>query len=469
MRKQAVKIVEILNKAGHEALLVGGCVRDILLGKEAKDYDIVTSARPDQVEKLLSKTIPVGKQFGVIKTIEAGHEFEIATFRKDLEYQDGRRPKAVIFAEARDDAQRRDFTINGLFLDPYPQIREKHESQGAIVCKTKNGMVIDYVGGLVDLKKKIIRFIGDPKERIAEDNLRILRAIRFKNALKFKYDLKTQDAVKKLARKIKNVSSERIREELNAMLRLENREKAIEDLSKSGVLKYILPEVEKTKGINQPKIYHKEGDVFRHTLDCLDALPPDAALTLSWGVLLHDIGKPHTYFKDKTRIKFYGHAKHGAKLAYKICTRLKFSKIETQEITWLVENHMILGDIPKMRVAKKRKWLHDHRFKYLLALLKADALGTEPHDLSLYNKLKIMWKRELKRSLPPKRIVSGYDIMAEFNLSPGPKIGELLEIVYDAQIEGKFKTKKQGLKFLKKYIKPSDNLRQSSPNSSNKN
>lgn len=452
MRKQAVKIVEILNKAGYEALLVGGCVRDILMGKEPKDYDIVTSAKPYEVEKLLSKTIPVGKQFGVIKVLEAGHEFEIATFRKDLEYQDGRRPKGIIFAEARDDAQRRDFTINGLFLDPYPKIREKHELKGAIVKKFKEGLVIDYVGGLSDLKKKIIRFIGNPKERIAEDNLRILRAVRFKNVLKFKYDLKTQNAVKKLSRKIRNVSAERVREELNSMLRLENKEEAIENLSKLGVLKYILPEVENTKGVKQPKIYHKEGDVFRHTLDCLKALPSDAALTLSWGVLLHDIGKPYTASKDKKRIRFNGHAKYGAKLSYKICRRLKFSSIETQEITWLVQNHMILGDIPKMRIAKKRRWLHDHRFKYLLGLLKVDALGTKPHDLSLYHKLKRMWKRELKRPLPPKKLVTGNDIMSEFNLSPGPKIGELLEIAYDAQLEKKFKTKKQGLKLLKKYI-----------------
>ncbi len=452
MKKTATKIVEILNKAGHEALLVGGGVRDLLLGKEPKDYDIVTSAKPDQVEKLLSKTIPIGKKFGVIKAIEEGHEFEIATFRKDLEYQDGRRPKGVLFAEAREDAQRRDFTINGLFFDPYPQIKEKHETQGAIVKKLKGGLVIDYVDGLKDLKKKTIRFIGNPKKRITEDHLRILRAVRFKNALEFKFNPETQKAVKKLAAKIKKVSAERIREELNAMLRLENREEAIENLSKLGILKHILPEVEKTKGVKQPKIYHKEGGVFRHTLDGLKALPSDAALTLVWGVLLHDIGKPDTATKGKTRIRFNGHAKHGAELAYKICKRLKFSRIETQEITWLVEYHMILGDIPKMRVAKKRRWLHDHRFKYLLALLKADALGTKPHDLSLYNKLKRMWKRELARPLPPKRLVNGNDIMVEFNLSSGPKIGEFLEIVFDAQLEGKFKTKKQGLKFLKKYI-----------------
>jgi poly(A) polymerase len=392
----------------------------------------------------------VGKQFGVIKVIEKGAEFEIATFRKDLEYQDGRRPKGIIFAEAREDALRRDFTINGLFYDPWLGRVEKHK--GARIEKFKNGLVIDYVGGLEDLKKKILRFIGEPKKRIAEDNLRILRAVRFKSALKFKYDPETQAATSKTAYKITNVSAERIREELNAMLKLEDRERTIEDLSKLGILKYILPEVEKMRRVRQPKIYHKEGDVFTHTLDCLKALPSDVSLTLCWGVLLHDIGKPHTFFKDKKRIRFNGHAKYGAKLAYKICRRLKFSKTDTEEIVWLVEKHMILGDIPKMRKAKKRKWLHDPRFKYLLALLKADAQGTEPHDLSLYNKLKRIWKTELAKPLPPKRLISGNDIMKKFNLPSGPKIGELLEIAYDAQLEGKITTKKQGLKLLTKYI-----------------
>lgn len=444
MSKIALDIVKKLRKAGYQAYWAGGCVRDQLLGLMPKDYDIVTSAKPAEIEKLLEKTIPVGKQFGVVIAVRGNEHFEIATFRSEGKYTDARRPDRVFWAGAKKDAERRDFTVNALFYDP---IEKK---------------VIDYVGGQDDLKNKIIRFVGNPDERIKEDNLRLIRAIRFKNILGFEYEPKTWQAIKKNAAKIKGISAERLRDELNKILFDKNRVVAIEDLSASGILKIILPEAEAMKGVQQPDQFHKEGDVYVHTLYALRSLPKNAPLHLVWAVFLHDIGKPRTITFPKTasdRIRFNGHVVASAEIANEILRRLKFSNYEKRLIVWLVENHMIIGDIPKMRLAKQRRFLIDPRFPILLRLHKADALGSRPvdlsyykKDLSLYEKAKDLLAEEKKRP-KIKKLIDGTDLIREFNLEPGPKIGKLLKMIEIAQLEGKISKKKDALDLVKKVLK----------------
>ncbi len=289
MKKTALQIVKKLQKAGHQAFWVGGCVRDILMGKTPKDFDIVTSATPDEVEKLLKKTIPVGKKFGVMLAVENGHHFEIATFRTEKGYKDARRPDKVFWAKAEDDAKRRDFTINSLFYDP-------------VTKKVK-----DFVSGQKDIKNKILRFIGPADKRIQEDHLRILRAIRFKNTLGFKFDPKAKQALQKNANLVISVSGERIRNELNKMLADSSRLQSLQDLDNLGILKHILPELENCKGAEQPPQFHSEGDVFVHTLIAVKNLPAKCKLSVVWAVLLHDIGKPATW-------KIREHPKYGKRI-----------------------------------------------------------------------------------------------------------------------------------------------------------
>ncbi len=435
MEKTSIEIVKDLKSHGFEAYWAGGTVRDLLMGKTPKDYDIVTSAKPEQIESILEKTVPIGKKFGVILAVKNGHHFEVATFRSDAAYTDGRRPDAVYFTNAKEDALRRDFTINGMFYDPL----------------TKK--VFDFVGGQEDLKNKTLRFIGDPDERIKEDNLRILRAIRFKNLFSLKYAPLTFRALKKNACLVENVSAERIKDELTKILLLPGRESAFLELDKAGILKCILPELLCLKGIRQPEIYHKEGDVFTHTILCLEALPDKVSEELAWAVLFHDIGKPDT-FAVKDRIRFNQHAEVGAKIVDKIAKRLKFSNSLTENIKWLVGHHMMVGDIPKMKKTRQAHWVNHPLFSELLELLRADALGAKPKDLSLYNKLKKLLKQKEEKLLPlPEKLLTGKDLIKRFNLKPGPKVGEILEKVHLAQLEEKIRTKKEALELVKNLIK----------------
>jgi tRNA nucleotidyltransferase/poly(A) polymerase len=443
MKNVAKDIVKTLQDAGYEAYFAGGCVRDMLMGVTPKDYDIVTSAKPDEVKKLMPKTVEVGKEFGVIIAQIGKYNFEIATFRSEAEYKDARHPEKVFFTNAHDDARRRDFTINGMFYDP---ITEK---------------VIDYVDGQKDLKDKIIRFIGNADDRIKEDHLRILRAVRFKNTLGFKYDKRTWEAVCNNAYRIESVSNERIANELNRMFEEKNRAQALMDLSDSGLLKYILPEIEKLKDLPQPKQFHAEGDTFTHTYLAVKSLSEKSSITLVWAVLLHDAGKGPTITFPKLkndRIRFNSHAHYSAGIATKICRRLKFPNTERDLIVWLVKNHMIIGDIGKMGVAKRRRLMMDPRLPWLLELHKADALGSAPKDLKLYeNALKYYdeakkhYEEEMKKP-KFKPFLSGADIIYVFKLDAGPKIGKLLKLAEDAQLEGKIKTKKEALDFVEKNI-----------------
>lgn len=435
MKPTSIRIIEKLQKASYEAYWAGGCVRDILLGHEPKDYDIVTSAKPDEIEELLEKTKPVGKKFGVIMVIENKHIFEVATFRSDSGYSDGRRPDAVLFTDAKMDALRRDFTINGIFYDP---IADK---------------VYDFIRGQEDLDARLIRFIGDPNERILEDNLRIIRAVRFKNQLDFQYHPKTYNSILKNASLIKNVSAERIRNELNKMIEGPNPAQAFDDLSDVEVLEHIIPEMEAMKGVPQPYRYHHEGDVWKHSLKTLEMCDNDAPLTVKWACLLHDVGKPDT-FSLKERIRFNGHVTKGKEIADKILKRLKFCKRDREEVKWLIEHHMMMKPLIEMKAEKALKWFLNENFLYLMQLFEADAKGTDPTDLSLYEAIFERY-RDLTSKIPrkPKPLLNGKDVMKVLNLDPCEKVGDILEELEDKQLSKEIKTRAEALAWLKSLYK----------------
>lgn len=437
MQKTAYQIIEKLQNAGFLAYLAGGCVRDMLLKKDPYDYDIATSARPEEIEKLLKKTIPIGKRFGVILAIENGHHFEIATFRSDSGYSDGRRPDAVYFTSPKKDALRRDFTINGMFLNPL-----KNE-------------FLDFVGGQEDFQNGILRFIGNPFQRIAEDKLRILRAIRFKNRLGFKYAKETQEALQKDALLIREVSQERIGEELNKILQHPTRIKALEDLIDLGILADLLPEVTTLNNIPQPEKYHQEGGVLTHTLMVVQELAKDANLALVWAALLHDTGKRVTFQRKADRIHFDGHAQKSVEFVQEICRRFRFNNVLKSKISWLVEHHMYVGQIPQMRLANKIKLFLHPWFEDLLELHRADESGSIPVDLSLYYELQkeyAEFKAEKLLTTPLKPILKGTELIEKFGLK-GAEIGKYLDLVHAEQLEGKIKTKQKALEFVKKKLK----------------
>lgn len=437
MQKTAYKIIQKLQNAGYLAYLAGGSVRDMLLGNLPQDYDIATSATPDEIEKILPKTIPIGKKFGVILAIENQFHFEIATFRSDSGYSDGRRPDAVYFTSPKKDALRRDFTINGLFYDP---IKNEY---------------LDFVDGQKDLANKILRFIGNPYERIEEDKLRILRAVRFKNRFNFKFDSETQESLQKNAQKVQLISQERIGEELNKILKTKNRVQSILDLSELGILKFILPEIEALKNIPQPTEYHQEGGVFKHTLMALGELKPNADLALIWGVFLHDTGKRETFVRKSDRIHFDGHAQKSKEIVFEIARRLRLKNLLRNKIAWLVEHHMQVGQILEMKLSHRIKLYLHPWFEDLLELHRCDESGSIPCELELYYALQkdySQFKSEklLTTSLSP--LLTGNEIMEIFHLKAGPEIGKYLQIIHEEQLEGKIKTKKEAIDFLSKAI-----------------
>lgn len=426
-----MEIIKNLQNAGHEAYWAGGCVRDFLLGKEPMDFDIVTSAKPDEIENLMEKTIPIGKKFGVILAIENGHHFEIATFRSDSGYSDGRRPDAIEFTNAEEDARRRDFTINGLFFDP---LKDR---------------VLDFVGGQEDLKNRLIRFIGNPKERIQEDYLRILRAIRFKNTLDFMYHPDTYKAVEEFSGLAGNVSQDRLRDEVNRMLINQNRIKALRDLSQMGVLKDILPEVEDMKGVAQPYETHMEGDVFEHSIRSLAAIRMDANLELIWAVLLHDVGKVDT-FAIKERIRFDKHCERSGDLVDILMRRLSFPLRSIKKVKWLVKHHFIMVQLLEMPEGRKRHWFTHEWFIDLLELFRCDAAGQEPVRMELYDRLENCYHRtldEIPQALP--KLLDGADVMRILGMKAGQRVGEILEKLLHAQLEGKIRSREEAENFLK--------------------
>ena len=438
MKSVAVYIVRRLRERGYQAYLVGGCVRDLLLGIRPKDWDIATSAQPEEIQRLFKKTIMVGAKFGVVIVRLRGKNYEVATFRKDMEYKNGRHPTAVEFSSPEEDAKRRDFTINGMFYDP---IEDK---------------ILDFVGGKKDLEKGIIRAIGDPDERFEEDKLRMLRAVRFSARFKFPIEPKTRSAIKRHSHEIVEVSAERIRDELIQIFTQKNPDLGLELLDELGLLEPILPEVSAMKGVPQPPQFHPEGDVFTHTKIMLGLMKKPTP-ELAFAVLLHDIGKPPTYDDSKGRITFYNHAPLGAQMAEKILRRLKFSNRQIKLITELIKNHLKFIDVKNMRESTLKRFLMMDNFELHLELHRLDCLASHK-DLSTYRfvkkKLEEFHEEIKKQKKKPKRLITGDDLIA-IGLTPGPIFKQILSAVEDAQLEGKIKTKNQAIKWVKKYIEES--------------
>jgi poly(A) polymerase len=445
--KAAREIVVALRAAGHQAHFAGGCVRDLLLGIEPKDFDVATSATPDVVTAMFPKTYSVGAHFGVVLVctpIEDGDiATEVATFRHDGAYSDGRRPDAVRFStDPREDVLRRDFTINGMLLDPI-----LFEETGNAAAAT-----LDFVGGRKDLQAGIIQAIGNPALRFAEDKLRMLRGVRFAARLDYQIEPHTMAAIRDAAANIVQVSLERIRDELTMMLTEGRARKAFELLDATGLLEQVLPEAVKMHGVEQPPQYHPEGDVWIHTMLLLEKLPAGASPTLAWGALLHDIGKPATFRppdpnKPGDRIRFDGHVEVGVRIAQSILSRLRFSNEDTEQILALVKNHMRFADILHMRESTLKRFLRLPKFEEHLALHWMDASSAHG-DLRLYEFAKERFEATPIETMRPKLLLTGKNLI-DAGYRPGPQFKEMLEVAEDAQLEGRAMTTDDGLAIVR--------------------
>jgi poly(A) polymerase len=430
MLETAIQIIQKLRRAGHEALLAGGCVRDHLLGREPKDFDVATSATPEQVEALFPCAQMVGAHFGVVIVKLHDLHVEVATFRTDGSYKDGRRPESVTFSTAEEDAQRRDFTINGLFRDPIAD------------------RIIDYVGGVADLEKRVLRAIGEPVRRFEEDKLRLLRAVRFATVLGFEIEPETWKAVCEFAPLIQSVSAERIRDELIKIFLHPNRLRGFDLLMDSGLMEQVLPEILVLKGVEQPPQWHPEGDVFIHTRLMLSLLPEQVSLPLVMSVLLHDIAKPATYSVDETgRIRFNGHDKLGAEMAGDIMRRLKFPNDVIEPTQVAVEHHMAFKDVKKMKKSTLKRMMARPTWADELALHRVDCLGSNGL-LDNYDFMKAKAEEFSQQPLIPKPLLNGRDLI-ELGWQPGKHLGEVLTKVQDAQLEGVITTREEAVEWLK--------------------
>ena len=455
----AARIVEKLRAAGYSAYFVGGCVRDRLMGIVPRDYDIATSAPPRQVGRLFPQTVAVGAAFGVIRVLEEGGSYEVATFRSDGSYPDGRRPGRVTYSSDPElDVQRRDFTINGLLYDP------------------SSGQVLDFVGGEQDIRSGVIRTIGSAERRFREDKLRLVRAVRF--AARFGYELETETlaALREQAEEVTRVSPERIREELVRMLTEGRAAAGIRGLHEVGLLVHLLPEVTDLQGVPQPPEFHPEGDCWVHTLLMLDlmdrsgatrenvlrgteppGLPGDRpvalssaphgmalisypSVTLAMGVLLHDIGKPPT-FERRDRIRFNRHAEVGARMALRVCERLRFSRKQQERITALVRDHLKFIDLPRMRASTLKRFLGQESFEEHLELHRLDCLGSHG-NLDNWKLAAATLDRSEPEELHPQPILTGNDLI-QMGYVPGPVFREILGSLRDAQLENRVKTRRQ--------------------------
>ena len=448
MKMHAVHIICELRKHGFGAYFAGGCVRDMLLGLDPTDYDVTTNATPNEVMRIFPETYAVGAQFGVVLVPipkdsereivppEHPHAIEVATFRSDGIYSDGRHPDKVQYSKSpEEDVQRRDFTINGLLMDPLDGDR-----------------VLDFVGGRADLGAGIIRAIGDPERRLQEDKLRMLRAVRFAARFGYAIDPPTFAAIKKLAHTIHQVSRERVRDELTKMLTEGHASRAFEILDSTGLLKEVLPEIDRMHGVEQPPQYHPEGDVWIHTLMLLEQLTPNCSRTLAWGALLHDVGKPPTFRVAPDRIRFDGHVEVGVRMAHEICQRLHFSNDDTEQIEELVAKHMRFTDVERMKASTLKRFMRLPKFDEHMELHRIDCLSSH-RDLSLYD-----FVSEKVRTTPPEQIrptalISGADLI-ELGYRPGPRFKEILSAVEDAQLEGKVQNREQVLGFVQNEFPP---------------
>ena len=427
-RAQAITIVQTLRAEGYESFLAGGCVRDMLLNKEPQDYDITTSARPEDIQRIFSSTVPVGAQFGVILVVMDGAPFEVASFRHDGPYLDGRRPSTVRFGTLEEDIQRRDFTINGMVYDPLAD------------------RVIDLVGGQDDLRRGLVRAIGDPRARFEEDRLRMIRAVRFAASLRFEIDLSTFAAIQRLAPTIAVISWERIGDEITRILTEGGAQRGFELLDRSGLLEILLPEIVAMKGTTQSPDYHPEGDVFTHTLLLLSHLGSPSE-TLAYGCLLHDVAKPICIRRDGDRITFYGHTEQGAEMAEAILKRLKRGRAVWERVSYLVRNHLRHVQAPQMRLSTLKRFLREDGIEELLELARIDALSSNG-DLSYYRFCQER-RGELKQEeIRPEPLVRGGDLI-ELGFKPGPQFKEILHQVEDAQLGGELRSRDEAIEWVR--------------------
>lgn len=428
----ANSICEVLQSSGYQALLVGGCVRDLLLGLEPADYDVTTDATPEKVMTLFPESIAVGAQFGVVLIPRDGLKVEVATFRSDVGYSDGRHPDRVVYSKtAQEDVQRRDFTINGLLM--------RHDS----------GEALDYVGGQADLKAKVIRAIGEPSRRFMEDKLRMMRAVRFAARFHFEMEAATFRAIRRHVAEIHQVSPERLREELTKLLTEGAARRAFELLDETWLLQQVLPEIGAMKGVEQPPQFHPEGDVWIHTRMMLEELPKDASPTLAWSVLLHDIGKPPTFqsaSETGDRIRFNNHVKVGVRMAEAICRRMRFSNEDIEQILALVANHMKFSAVEEMRQATLKKFVRLPRFEEHLALHRLDCLSSH-RNLDSYDFVRQFLAETPPEQVRPERLLGGDDLQT-MGFRPGPLFAEILQSLEDAQLEGQIRTRKEAQEYV---------------------
>jgi poly(A) polymerase len=431
----ARRVIKRLRDSGFEAYLAGGCVRDAVMGREPKDFDVATSALPDQVEGMFSHTVAVGKAFGVIVVLDDaidGLSVEVATFRHDGPYLDGRHPSSVRFTTAAEDAARRDFTINALFMDP------------------ETGEVHDFVGGLADIENRVIRAVGEPRARFAEDKLRLMRAVRFAAALNFDIEEATWQVVSEMGGDLLVVSAERIGAELTKMLLSRGQSRAFRLMFESGLLDVVLPEVAAMFGVQQPPEFHPEGDVFTHTMLALDLMPYPVTITLALGVLLHDVAKPPTFDDGTDRIRFNGHDKLGAEMAGTILRRLKFPVETIVRVQSLITDHLKFMNAHKMKTSTLKRFVRKPHFDEDLELHRIDCLAG-PGTLETYHFLKAklaQFERE-PETLRPQLPIDGHDLKT-LGLPPGPLYKELLAALEDEILEGRIQGKDQALEFVKR-------------------
>jgi len=427
---KAVVVVKRLREHGYESYLAGGCVRDMLLDKSPQDYDITTSAKPDAIAGMFSQTVPVGAQFGVMLVVVDGEPFEVATFRHDGPYLDGRHPSEVRYGSLKDDILRRDFTINGMVYDP---IEER---------------VIDLVDGKKDLERRSIRAIGDPRERFAEDRLRMVRAVRFAASLDFAVEENTLAAIGALAPTVGQISWERIGEEVTRILTEGGARKGFELLDATGLLSQIMPEISAMKGVEQSPDYHPEGDVFTHTMLLLSQLQ-EPAETLAYGCLLHDVGKPVCIQRTGERLTFYGHTEKGAAMAEEIMKRLKRSRTTWERVVYLVRNHLRHTQAPNMRLSTLKRFLGEEGIDELLELTRIDALSSNG-DLQYYRFCKQKLEEFKEEEIHPAPLLRGRDLLA-LGFSPGPAFSEILKQVEEAQLGGELNSREQALAWVSEH------------------
>jgi poly(A) polymerase len=434
-RELANSICDTLIREGHQAFLVGGCVRDLLLGREPADFDVSTDATPDRVTSLFPESVAVGAQFGVIIVPRDDHHVEVATFRSDIGSADGRHPERVLFTSSPErDVQRRDFTINGLLM--------RHDS----------GKVLDFVGGQTDLRAGIIRAIGEPARRFAEDKLRMLRAARFSARFGFRIEAESVAAIRMHAHEIGQVSAERIREELTKLLTEGAARRGLELLDETNLLKHILPEVAAMQGVEQPPQYHPEGDVWTHTLLMSEGLPAGSSATLAWGVLLHDVGKPPTFrpvSETGDRIRFDGHADVGVRIAEGICERLRFSNQDSDQILALIANHMRFKDVSRMRASTLKRFIRLPRFDEHLALHRLDCLSSH-RQLDAYDFVLRTLEQTPAEEIRPAKLLTGNDLQ-NLGYQPGPLFSKILRSLEDAQLEGSVRSREEAIAFVAEH------------------